>query len=234
MSPVYEIMLDFVGRILGQNPYLYAMIQMNNPRIVEVHEAFIAECTGLSEIVRKGSVDDFTEMMKNAASHFGDTESALRRSDKLINTKITEFGELVRSMGRESGVLHLRSGVIHIGVITKVAPRTIVMEEGRRSVELKIENIRLLSHAELQDWKLENLRRFTRDISVILPDRADPSVICDVLSRCDDVVRAEVIDRYEPRQSATFRIEILGDCDPDGVERGIEAVLLGIGCMRRG
>jgi prephenate dehydrogenase len=123
---------------------------------------------------------------------------------------------------------------MHTGVITKVAPRTIVMEEGRRSVELKIENIRLLSQAELQDWKLENLRRFTRDISVILPDRADPSVICEVISRCDGAVRADVIDRYEPRQSATFRIEILGDCDPDSVEGGIEAVLSGIGCVRRG
>ncbi len=234
MSPVYEIMLDFVGRILGQNPHLYAMIQMNNPRIAEVHEAFIAECMRLSEIVSNGSVDDFTDLMKNAASHFGDTESALRRSDKLINTKITEFEELIGSIGHESGVLHLRSGVIHLGVITKVAPRTIVMEEGRRSVELKIENIRLLSHAELQNWKLENLRRFTRDISIILPDRADPYVICDVISRCDGVVRADVIDRYEPRRSATFRIEILGDCDPDSVEGGIEAVLSGIGCVRRG
>ena len=29
MSPMYEIMLDLVGRILAQNPYLYAIIQMN-------------------------------------------------------------------------------------------------------------------------------------------------------------------------------------------------------------
>ncbi len=48
------------------------------------------------------------------------------------------------------------------------------------------------------------------------------------------MVRADVIDRYEARQSATFRIEILGDGDPDGVEGGIEAVLSGIGCVRRG
>jgi ferredoxin-fold anticodon binding domain-containing protein len=59
-------------------------------------------------------------------------------------------------------------------------------------------------------------------------------VICDVISRFDGVVRAEVIDRYEPRQSATFRIEILGDCDLDSVEGGIEVVLSGIGCVRRG
>ncbi|MFQ6119389.1 MAG: prephenate dehydrogenase/arogenate dehydrogenase family protein [Methanosarcinales archaeon] len=38
MSPIYEIMVDIVGRILAQNPYLYAMIQMN-PYITPVHES---------------------------------------------------------------------------------------------------------------------------------------------------------------------------------------------------
>ncbi|MEA1945639.1 MAG: prephenate dehydrogenase [Euryarchaeota archaeon] len=234
MSPVYEIMLDFVGRILGQNPHLYAMIQMNNPRVAEVHEAFIAECIRLSELVRENSVQDFIDLMKKAASHFGDTESALRRSDKLINSKIAEFEELVQSIGMQKAVLHLRSGVTHVGSIAKVTPRTIVMREGVRSVELKIENIRLLNDSGLYNWKLTNLRGFKRDISVILPDRADPSVVCDVISTIDGVVGAEVIDRYEPKQSATFRIEILGDCNPDEVETMAEELLSGIGCVRRG
>ncbi|MDZ7689342.1 MAG: prephenate dehydrogenase/arogenate dehydrogenase family protein [Halobacteriales archaeon] len=38
MSPVYEITLDFVGRVLNQNPELYADIQMNQP-VGEVHDA---------------------------------------------------------------------------------------------------------------------------------------------------------------------------------------------------
>ena len=236
MSPVYEIMLDFVGRILGQNPHLYAMIQTNNPAVAEVREAFIAECVHLSELVSSNSVDEFYDLMKNAASHFGDTESALKRSDKLINAKIAEIEEMIRSIGCEKAVLHLRSGVTHVGIITKVTPRTVIMEEGRKSVELKIENIRLLSDSELYDWKLANLRRSERDISVILPDRADPSVVCGVITGMggDGVVGADVIDRYEPKRSATFRIEILGDHDPDEVESRIEAVLAGIGCVRRG
>ena len=234
MSPVYEIMLDFVGRILGQNPHLYAMIQMNNPEVRDVHIAFISECVRLAGVIREGSLADFTDMMKAASSHFGDTESALRRSDKLINSKIAEFYELTRSIGRERAVVHLRSGVTHLGVITKVAPRTITIDEGARDVELKIENIRLLSDSELHDWKLKNMRRWQRDISVILPDRSDPSVICNVVSGIDGVVSADVIDCYKPKQSATFRIGILEDCDPDSVEGDVEAVLLGIGCVRRG
>ncbi len=234
MSPVYEIMLDFVGRILGQNPNLYAMIQMKNPEVAEVHEAFISECTRLSGIIEENSLSEFTATMKSAASHFGDTESALRRSDKLINAKIAELEDLIRSIGSESAVMHLRSGVVHLGIITKVAPRTILMEEGRKTVELKIENIRLFTDSELHDWKLKNLHRLRRDISVVIPDNADASVLCDVVSKIDGVISADVIDRYEPRKSATFRIEILGDRDPDRVENGIEAVLTGVGCVRRG
>ena len=234
MSPVYEIMLDFVGRILGQNPHLYAMIQINNPSVAEVHEAFITECIRLSEMIREHSAQNFILLMKRAASHFGDTESALRRSDKLINAKIAEFEELVQSIGSERAVLHLHSGVTHVGIIAKVTPRTIVMREGVKSVELKIENIRLLNDSELYNWKLTNLRRFKRDISVILPDRSDPSVVRNVISTVDGVVGADVIDRYEPKQSATFRIEILEDCDPDDVETRAEKLLLGIGCVRRG
>ncbi|RZN42987.1 MAG: prephenate dehydrogenase [Methanosarcinales archaeon] len=237
MSPVYEIMLDFVGRILGQNPHLYAMIQTNNPAVAEVREAFITECIRLSELVSSSSIDDFYDLMKNAAAHFGDTESALKRSDKLINTKISEIEEMIRSIGREKAVLHLRSGVTHVGTITKVTPRTIIMEKkGRKPVKLKIENIKLLNDSELYDWKLANLRRIKRDISVILPDRADPSVVCNVITEMGGagVVSADVIDRYEPKQSATFRIKILGDHNPDEVERRIETVLAGIGCVRRG
>ena len=39
MSPVYEIMIDFVGRILDQNPELYASIQ-KNPKAAAVRHIF--------------------------------------------------------------------------------------------------------------------------------------------------------------------------------------------------
>jgi len=34
-SPIYDLMLDMVGRIIGQNPKLYASIQMQNPEVTE-------------------------------------------------------------------------------------------------------------------------------------------------------------------------------------------------------
>ncbi len=89
MSPVYEVMIDFVGRILDQNPELYASIQMN-PFAKEVRKAFIAECVHLSESVEAGDLEEFKRVMREAAEHFGDTHSALLRSDRIINQRARE------------------------------------------------------------------------------------------------------------------------------------------------
>jgi prephenate dehydrogenase len=89
MSPVYEIMIDFVGRILDQNPELYASIQ-KNPKAVKVRQTFIGECMRLSELADAGDLAGFKKIMGDAAEHFGQTHAALERSDNLINGKIRE------------------------------------------------------------------------------------------------------------------------------------------------
>ncbi|WP_321431365.1 prephenate dehydrogenase [uncultured Methanolobus sp.] len=239
MSPVYDIMLDFVGRIIGQNPYLYAYIQMENPEVLKVHDAFMQQCSEMSSIVRKKDVEAFTNKMKDAAVHFGDTASALRRSDKLINSKIAEFDRLLDSIGQEIGVRHIYSGVVHTGIVRKVSPRDVVIECGSRMVPLKIENIRLLDEEDLHEWKLENLEHQLRDISVLIPEGADADVIMELVSCNDDIVSIEIIDRYEgvegtKRLSVTFRVMIMGDVEAEKVHRKVERQLTGIGCSIRG
>jgi prephenate dehydrogenase len=89
MSPVYEIMIDFVGRILDQNPELYASIQ-KNPKAMKVRQTFIGECMRLSEKADSGDLEGFKKIMREAAEHFGQTHEALERSDRLINGRIGE------------------------------------------------------------------------------------------------------------------------------------------------
>ncbi|VVB63678.1 Prephenate dehydrogenase [uncultured archaeon] len=89
MSPVYEIMIDFVGRILDQNPELYASIQ-KNPKAMKVRQTFIGECMRLSEKADSGDLDGFKKIMREAARHFGQTHEALERSDRMINGRIGE------------------------------------------------------------------------------------------------------------------------------------------------
>lgn len=239
MSPVYEIMVDFVGRILGQNPYLYALIQMENPEVLRVHEAFGQECRYMSEMVKRHDVEGFTSRMKEAAVHFGDTESALRRSNKLINSNISEFEELVHSIGTERGLTHIYSGVTHVGIIEKVSPRNVIIRKNGKPIKLKIENLRLLSHEGLREWKINNLKRIKRDISVLIPLGADPQILLDVISGDERIAGVQIIDTYDrvegtQRLSVTYRIMILEDCNPAKVQKDTEKLLCGLGCDIRG
>jgi prephenate dehydrogenase len=239
MSPVYDIMVDFVGRILGQNPYLYAFIQMENPEVLKVHDAFMQECREMSEIVRERDVESFISRMKEAAVHFGDTSAALRRSDKLINSKIAELDELVNSIGMEKGLRHIYSDVVHVGTVKKVTPRSVVISTGSKPVSLKLENIRLLSPEELREWKADNLREHSRDISVIIPKGADPEVIRRIIATDRNVISVRIIDTYtcarsETGPSVTYRVSIIGDANATVVNNGITALLTGIGCRIRG
>ena len=89
MSPVYEIMIDFVGRILDQNPELYASIQ-SNPQAAFVRQTFLSQCMMLCEKADSGDMEGFKQMMMQAAEHYGDTNQALERSDRVINARIRE------------------------------------------------------------------------------------------------------------------------------------------------
>lgn len=236
MSPVYEIMLDFVGRILGQNPWLYAQIQMQNPEIPNVHRSFINQCEKLSELVVKNDADDFCTVMKDASIHFGDTGAALHRSDKLINAKVAEFEELLQSIGREKGLYHIYSRKTHVGIVDKVMARSVTISESGKPVNLKIENVRLLNSDELNTWKNENLTTKTRDISAYIPENANPDTLCRILGKIGVGISCKVHDTYnspEGRRSVTFRIIIRQDIDVNKIQIDAEKLLEGIGCTLR-
>ncbi|HUV80541.1 MAG TPA: prephenate dehydrogenase/arogenate dehydrogenase family protein [Candidatus Bathyarchaeia archaeon] len=87
MGPMYAVVMDFVGRLLHQDPHLYAQIQTNF-EMSTIQEAFLAAATRLSELVSEGNVDAIMGEMQLAKQHFGDTEGAMRNSDRIIDEKI--------------------------------------------------------------------------------------------------------------------------------------------------
>jgi prephenate dehydrogenase len=87
MTPMYEILIDFMGRLLHQDPHLYAEIQTNF-EMEELHKAFLKAATRLSELVAAGTVDEFMDELVKARRHFGDTERALIDSDRILEEKI--------------------------------------------------------------------------------------------------------------------------------------------------
>ena len=239
MSPVYEIVLDFVGRVLNQNPELYADIQMNQP-VGDVHDALIETAEELADAVERGDNGAFEDVMLDAASHYGDTKSALRRSDKLIEANVREYEELHASVGEQRVLRHVYSGNVHAGVVRDVEGRTVVLEKkngGEAStVRLKTENVELLSDAGAREWKEKNLRRRKRDVSAAFPTELDEGVLTRIVEKChDDILSATVVDVYdgdavpEGWTSYTVRLEVLDDGEVDTAVETTQETLEGMG-----
>ena len=89
MNPTFEILMDFVGRHLHQDPHLYAMIQTNF-EMGKIHETFVTVADRLCELVSTGNVEGFMAEMRAAKEHFGVTEEAMRDSDRVIEEKINQ------------------------------------------------------------------------------------------------------------------------------------------------
>jgi prephenate dehydrogenase len=87
MSPMYEILTDFVGRILHQDPRLYALMQTKS-EMGKIHETFLACAKRLQELVAAGDLDAVMDEMSEAKKHFGDTAQAMEDSDGVIEEKI--------------------------------------------------------------------------------------------------------------------------------------------------
>ncbi len=87
MSPMYEILMDFVGRLLHQDPHLYALIQTNF-EMGRIHKEFLAVTNRLYELISAGEVNEFMKVMKMAKRHFGNTERAMVDSEGAIEGKI--------------------------------------------------------------------------------------------------------------------------------------------------
>ena len=226
MSPVYEILIDFVGRMLGQNPALYASIQMNADR--SVREAFLTQCAALVEIINANDSAAFIATMKRAAKHFGDAEPALKRSNKLIMANIKELEDFKRSIGSTRGLRNVYTGAVHIGVIKSASPREISIEEGSKGVILKTENVQLMSDEEVKRYRLAHGQRY-RDFSAVFPPGASPEIIVRVISTVAEVNSVSVIDHYTPQSSYTFRVSTYVDGDIERLHRDVTELLVGIG-----
>ncbi|CAD7767991.1 Prephenate dehydrogenase [Candidatus Methanoperedenaceae archaeon GB50] len=235
MSPVYEIMLDFVGRILAQNPYLYAMIQ-TNPHVTDLHEIFIDECRSLSDLIKEGDIEGFVERMKRAARHFANTEAAQRRSEKLINMKIAEYERFLGAVKSDCAVKHLYTGSVHTGTLVEVTPLRITLQKKKRKTHLKIENVKLLTEEEYNDWRRREMARVTKDVSVYIPDGSDPRVIERLIEGLSpEIISVRVIDTYSKSDegvSITYRLTLLQENQRETLQRVID-LLVGIGCRER-
>lgn len=71
-SPVYQMELSVVGRLLSQDPDLYADILQENQYVPEVLDACEDSVRNLADIITAGDPDRFREFFQKNTRHFGD------------------------------------------------------------------------------------------------------------------------------------------------------------------
>jgi prephenate dehydrogenase len=200
-SPIYELMLDMVGRIIGQNPELYSSIQMQNPRIVGIHRTFLETAEELSKTVAGRDERKFKEIMISAARYFDDVDRAMGRSDKAIASLVSELSHLKNSIGKELCLKHIYSGRVHLGFVKSVTPEEVVLEESGKKHTLKLSNIRVLEDEERTEFKKGKYGVVKRDFSIILDRKVDERFLSRLLEDFDEMIlKVETKDVYSGPQ----------------------------------
>ena len=217
-SPIYNLMIDTIARIVSQNPYLTYSIQHENKQGEKIRQALFDSISELKDTLTNEDEEEFVEIALKATKHMGDIQAALGRSDKAINALTEEYNILLQSIGTEVGLKHIYSDKIHVGTIKKIDVDFIYLEDENGKVKkLKISNVKKLDDAEFYQWKLNNKKIHTRDISAIFNRDSNPHIIKDVLKRNKDIVDVIIIDIYkgspikENQISYTFKILSLSE-----------------------
>ncbi len=84
-SPIYKLRMDMVGRLLNQDPGLYADIEMLNPENKKAMEEYIISTRELIGIIKRKDRDEFIKFFKEGADFLGDfKKEATEYSDYLI------------------------------------------------------------------------------------------------------------------------------------------------------
>lgn len=185
-SPIYELMLDMVGRIIGQDPHLYAEIQMQNPKVPSVHEKFIETAKKLSQTVKNKDEAGFVSAMAAAAKHFDDVDRAMGRSDKAISSLVSELENLEKSIGKEICLQHIYSGKKHLGVVKDVKPDDVVLSEGGKEFSLKLSNVRVLGWRDRLAFKREKYGEVSRDYSAVFSEGVSEEFMAKLLTEHDE------------------------------------------------
>ena len=213
-SPIYNLMVDMISRIVSQNPYLTYSIQLENENGERVRQAFADSVEELKEVLTNHDEDKFVSIAIEATKNMDNIQCALGRSDKAIDSQNHEISFLKHSIGKEIAIQHMHSGEVHIGTLKDINPDFATLTTGKNEKKLNIANIRILEDEDLFNWKLDNRSIKVRSISCIFPKSSDENIIKDTLKRSiSDIISVEVTDIYtgpqiaDDSRSITFEIK---------------------------
>ena len=224
-SPIYNLMIDMIARIVSQNPYLTYNIQSMNNNGPKIRNTFAEAVEELRDVINNNDEEKFVDIAIKATKHMGDITNALGRSDKAISALSYEYSYLNESIGTEVGLKHIYSGKIHTGILESLDNKTAVLRNGNKIKKLRIANIRILLPEELHQWKIENLNRITKSISCVFPKNVHVETIQNTAMKIGDIIDIHLTDAYTGPQiaedyiSLTFEITSLEKEDIKNVEQ---------------
>lgn len=199
-SPIYNLMIDMIARIVSQNPYLTYYIQSMNNNGDKIRNAFADAVVELKDVINAGDESKFVEIAIRATKNMGDIQAALGRSDKAINSLSHEVTLLNQSIGHEIGLKHIYSGKIHVGILDSIDKDKAILKQNNKFKKLKVANIEVLSNEELYDWKLKHLKKEEHIISCIFVESVDKEIIKNTISNLNNITSVEIKDVYRGPQ----------------------------------
>lgn len=224
-SPIYNLMIDMIARIVSQNPYLTYNIQSKNSFGPKIRNALADSVIELRDVINSGDEEKFIDIAIRATKHMGDIKNALGRSDKAISALSYEYSYLNNSIGQEVGLKHIYSGKIHIGILESLDGKTAVLRNENKIKKLRIANIRILLPGELYQWKIENQSKNTQSISCVFPKNVHVETIQNTVMNIENIIDIKLTDAYNGPQidddsiSLTFEVTALHKED---IEKVIE------------
>jgi prephenate dehydrogenase len=223
-SPIYNLMIDLIARIVSQNPYLTYNIQSMNNNGNKVRDTFAEAVLELRDVINSNDSEKFIDIAITSTKHMGDITNALGRSDKAISALSMEYVYLNEHVGEEVGLKHIYSGKVHVGILESLDDKTVVLQDGNKIKKLRIANINVLPPKELYKWKVENLDKKTESISCVFVKNVSAETIKKTAMKLDNIIDIELIDTYDGPQiddkfiSLTFLVTALTKKDIEKVK----------------
>ena len=88
-SPIYKINMDMIGRVLAQDPRLYADIEIENPYMKDALNALEKSIKELKKCVEEKDTPGFVEYFTSSSSYLGDfKKTAMEESNFLIKKMV--------------------------------------------------------------------------------------------------------------------------------------------------
>jgi prephenate dehydrogenase len=89
-SPIYKLRLDMVGRILNQDPNLYADIEISNTRAKKAIKTYLNTQKKLLKIINKKDNAAFIKYFKEAADYMGSFKKEAEEYSNYVIEKLIE------------------------------------------------------------------------------------------------------------------------------------------------